>query len=684
MLRTEFGDWLQSTKGDQSIRDYVVGKLVRDAAKTVGAEVKPEEIDQRIDKRIEERVLTAFRGRKELFVERELTNYGKTMEQYRKELAWDMETDLLIQKTIKARRLATDADVEQEFRRLYGSSGRSLSIRAILIEIESPGITSHKPVEEIQKLTAAAVEAARKKGVLVVKRLQSGATDFASEARASSDDARSKVTGGDIGEYTVTPPEFGEAFDEALQRRSPARSSARSGSTPGTSSRRSPRKWSTTCARSATRSASSSRSAKPPSTKCKFSSANSCTTRSSSDSWLSVDATDRMKIGELRWFEALLALAFGILCLEVLSLNLAIHVDGSAPYTLIWPSSALALYVFMRYGISLWPAFLLADAFLPFFSDFNSVEALATAVADLATLPAAAWLLGRLGVTNNPLRSVRDFVAFILIGAIGASFLSTMFGLGTVFLFRPLSGTIGELLSEWGLEGAMSTIVFAPPMWIEWRRRDPARAGGRGELIAIFLYMTVVGYLAFFYDLEPKSWQRALPYLMVPGAIWAAIRFGPKGATSILLYGCTLAVVGTVRGNGPFATNPIQPGITNLQAFMGVTAMAALLIAAALSESLAARRALEASEGKYRNLVETSGDLIWSVDPQGRWTFINNAIHATHGYRPEDLLGKPFADLLYSEEQRAKDMAAFERIKTGESVFRYETIHRRRDGLPSS
>jgi parvulin-like peptidyl-prolyl isomerase len=218
VLRTEFGDWLQSTKGDQFIRDYVVGKLVRDAAKTVGAEVKPEEIDQRIDKRIEERVLTAFRGRKELFVERELTNYGKTMEQYRKELAWDMETDLLIQKTIKARRLATDADVEREFRRLYGSSGRSLSIRAILIEIESPGITSHKPVEEIQKLTAAAVEAARKKGVLVVKRLQSGATDFASEARASSDDARSKVTGGDIGEYTVTPPEFGEAFDEALQK----------------------------------------------------------------------------------------------------------------------------------------------------------------------------------------------------------------------------------------------------------------------------------------------------------------------------------------------------------------------------------------------------------------------------------------------------------------------------------
>jgi hypothetical protein len=221
ILRTEFGDWLQSTKGDQFIRDYVVGKLVRDAAKSVGVELKPEEIDQRIDKRIEERILQAYRGRKELFTERELTHFGKTMEQYRKELVWDTETELLIQKVIKARRLTTDSDVEKEFRRLYGSSGRSLNLRAILIEIDSPGITSHKPVEEIQKLTAASVEAARKKGVLIVKRLQTGATDFASEARASSDDARSRVMGGDVGEYSVSPPEFGEAFDEAIQKAKP-------------------------------------------------------------------------------------------------------------------------------------------------------------------------------------------------------------------------------------------------------------------------------------------------------------------------------------------------------------------------------------------------------------------------------------------------------------------------------
>src|SRR5262245_34848357 len=53
VLRSEYGDWLQKYKGDQFIKDYVLGKLVRDAAKSSGVEAKPEEIEQKIDKKIE-------------------------------------------------------------------------------------------------------------------------------------------------------------------------------------------------------------------------------------------------------------------------------------------------------------------------------------------------------------------------------------------------------------------------------------------------------------------------------------------------------------------------------------------------------------------------------------------------------------------------------------------------------
>jgi len=39
----------------------------------------------------------------------------------------------------------------------------------------------------------------------------------------------------------------------------------------------------------------------------------------------------------------------------------------------------------------------------------------------------------------------------------------------------------------------------------------------------------------------------------------------------------------------------------------------------------AAERALRDSEEMYRNLVETSNDLIWSIDREGRWTYLNGA-----------------------------------------------------------
>lgn len=86
------------------------------------------------------------------------------------------------------------------------------------------------------------------------------------------------------------------------------------------------------------------------------------------------------------------------------------------------------------------------------------------------------------------------------------------------------------------------------------------------------------------------------------------------------------------------------------------------------------------TEEKYRHLVETSNDLIWAVDTEGRWTFVNrNAALKIYGYEPTELLGRPFADML-TPEQLQKDLAIFATIKNGMPVFNYPTVHRRKDG----
>ena len=50
------------------------------------------------------------------------------------------------------------------------------------------------------------------------------------------------------------------------------------------------------------------------------------------------------------------------------------------------------------------------------------------------------------------------------------------------------------------------------------------------------------------------------------------------------------------------------------------------------------------SESRYRDLVETSHDLIWTTDAQGRFTYLNNGALDIFGTQPKELLGRCFFD----------------------------------------
>lgn len=101
-----------------------------------------------------------------------------------------------------------------------------------------------------------------------------------------------------------------------------------------------------------------------------------------------------------------------------------------------------------------------------------------------------------------------------------------------------------------------------------------------------------------------------------------------------------------------------------------------------ITERKMAEDTLVRSEARYRNLVETSNDLIWSVDANGRWTFLNrNATRAIFGYDPEELLGRSFTEI-EPASQIQKDLQVFKRIKEGTKYFNYETVMLRKDGVP--
>ncbi len=70
-------------------------------------------------------------------------------------------------------------------------------------------------------------------------------------------------------------------------------------------------------------------------------------------------------------------------------------------------------------------------------------------------------------------------------------------------------------------------------------------------------------------------------------------------------------------------------------------------LAQALQEIKEKRRIIQLlveSESRYRDLVETSHDLIWTTDAVGRFTYLNNGSHDIFGLPPSTLIGKCFFD----------------------------------------
>lgn len=92
--------------------------------------------------------------------------------------------------------------------------------------------------------------------------------------------------------------------------------------------------------------------------------------------------------------------------------------------------------------------------------------------------------------------------------------------------------------------------------------------------------------------------------------------------------------------------------------------------------------ALKTSESKYRNLVETSQDLIWTIDTKGRITFINAAVREIYGYSASEAIGRAFTDLIHPSRW-SQDQEFFRQILLEEQeISQYETTHITQAGTP--
>ena len=101
----------------------------------------------------------------------------------------------------------------------------------------------------------------------------------------------------------------------------------------------------------------------------------------------------------------------------------------------------------------------------------------------------------------------------------------------------------------------------------------------------------------------------------------------------------------------------------------------------ALARNVSARHtveaALRASEAQYRSVVESVREIVFQVDADGSWTFLNPAWTALTEYTVEETLGRPFINFVHPDD-RARIREAFnarisKQAPPGRTEVRYQT-----------
>src|SRR4051794_13962567 len=274
------------------------------------------------------------------------------------------------------------------------------------------------------------------------------------------------------------------------------------------------------------------------------------------------------------------------------------YLDGAV--AAVWPPAGLGLAVLFAFGVRLWPGVVIGDLLL---GDYSTPlgTVLAQTIGNTLAVVLGALLLRRLIGRRRDLARVFDVLALA-----GCAFVTALVSAA----FGPLSLRLGGVIPSdalasvfrtWTLGDAAGVLVVAPAL-LTWAAGG-ARDLHRREVVELVVVVAVLVLLA---ELPP---QRDVPFVVFPVLLWAALRFGPRGAATAVLVVCSITVWNTAQNDGPFVRDSITHSLLATQLFIASSALTSLLLAAVTAERTRATAALSAAEAAQRALADEQAAL---------------------------------------------------------------------------
>jgi signal transduction histidine kinase len=273
--------------------------------------------------------------------------------------------------------------------------------------------------------------------------------------------------------------------------------------------------------------------------------------------------------------------------------QLSFHLEFAGPVAaIVWLPVGVAIGFLYFGGLHLWPGALAGDLLANDYGAVTVAAGLAQTVGNLLEVVVATALIRRLVPRGSPLDSIRGLGRLLVALAIGVAISATI---GTLSL--RLAGVVhmhnvATVWRTWWLGDFVGALVVVP-LALAWygplpRNSPPAR------IVEAAAAMTAVVVLS---EITSRS-HRPVVYVVFPALIWAALRFGARGASLAIALAVGITISNTTHYLGPFAYHSITRSVLNTQLFIAIAALSTLYLSAVVSERERFARELSASRSR--------------------------------------------------------------------------------------
>lgn len=248
----------------------------------------------------------------------------------------------------------------------------------------------------------------------------------------------------------------------------------------------------------------------------------------------------------------------------------------------------------------------------------------------------------------------KHLATFLICGVFLAPFLASFLDAALVKLNAWGTQTYWELWKFRFLSNALATLTLVPFI-LEWVRVDFGQLTGAApirylEALSLLLVLFAVGYLVFnpeqtsFVD-RPSSLYWPLPFL-----VWATVRFGLRGVTTVLLLVMFMAIVGAMQpGGGPFIARSASDRAVSIQVFLILVAVPLLALAAIIKERQLSEHALAEINLRNQAILRAIPDMMFILDRDGVYLDYYTRDDKVLLHPPKDFLGKSVREILPPE-----------------------------------